>query len=416
MKLLCCAIALCVLLICCNSTSGEKVPADDSMEYYPPTPQELDRNEFRLYYRQLSDFFDTTLLNKNFNGSILVAKNGSVIYEKYRGLIDLRKPDSINANTALHIASTSKTFTAVAILQLVQQNKISFDDSLTTFFPQFPYRGITVKMLLNHRSGLPNYLYFMSNYKWGILPNGQWDKKMATNDDVIKTMIDRKPDVSFSPGTRFNYCNTNYVLLASIIEKVTGQKFPEYMQQTIFTPLQMKYTYVFSLKDLITAAPSFTNKGTYWEYDFLDATYGDKNIYTTAQDLLKWDQALYTDQILSKDLLEAAFTPYSFEKPTVHNYGLGWRLQILPNGKKVVYHFGKWHGCNAAFARLLDEKVTIIILGNRFTSSTYNAAHHTYDFFGEYLQRQVPDADELDSIKQKLLEPPAKKSPAKRKR
>ncbi len=147
-----------------------------------------------------------------------------------------------------------------------------------------------------------------------------------------------------------------------IIEKVSGKTFPDYMQQKYFGPLQMKHTYVFTLKDTLTAVPSFTNNGTYWEFDCLDGTYGDKNIYTTPRDLLKWDQALYTDQILSKPMMDSAFAPYSFEKPSVHNYGLGWRLQLLPNGKKVVYHFGKWHGFNAAFARLMDEKVTIIIL------------------------------------------------------
>jgi len=156
----------------------------------------------------------------------------------------------------------------------------------------------------------------------------------------------------------------------------------------------MEHTYVFTLKDTLTATPSFTNKQVFWEYDFLDATYGDKNIYTTPQDLLKWDQALYTDQVIGKPLLDSAFAPYSFEKPSVHNYGLGWRLQLLPNGKKIVYHFGKWHGSNAVFARLMDEKVTIIILGNKFNRAIYDAGHLCYDIFGDYQQRKIPDAEE----------------------
>jgi CubicO group peptidase (beta-lactamase class C family) len=114
---------------------------------------------------------------------------------------------------------------------------------------------------------------------------------------------------------------------------------------------------------------------------------------------LKWDQALYTDQLLRPGLLDTAFTPYSLERPSVHNYGLGWRLQILPNGKKIIYHFGKWHGFNAAFARLPDEKATIIILGNKFTRSVYNAAHMCYDIFGQYNQKHVPDSDEVDSTR-----------------
>lgn len=373
------------------------------LHYYPPTPEKIDQMEFRQYSRRLSEFFDTTLLNTGFNGSILVARNGEILYEKYCGYSDLRKKESLTSNTSLHLASTSKTFTAIAILRMVQENKLSLDDSLQKFFPGFPYSGITIKMLLNHRSGLPNYLYFMSNNKWGILPNGKWNKQYATNQDVLKMLYDKKPDRTGTPGTRFNYSNTNFVLLATIIEKISGAIFQEYMQQKFFEPLQMHNTYVFSLKDTLTATPSFANNGTYWQYDFLDGTCGDKNIYSTPRDLLKWDQALYTDQVIRKSLLDSAFNGYSFERPSVHNYGLGWRLQILPNGKKVVYHFGKWHGSNAAFARLLAEKATIIILGNKFNRSVYNAAHLSYDIFGDYLQRKVTDTDEGDTLKTTIL-------------
>ncbi len=390
---------------------------DDSLEYYPPTPPVLDKNEFRRYYKELSVFFDTGLLRQNFNGGILIAKNGAVIYEKYYGLIDLRRKDlpngqagTITDSTALHIASTSKTFTSTAILRLVQENKLSLTDSLSKFFPRLPYPGITIEMLLSHRSGLPNYLYFMSNNKWGIGPDKKWNKQLATNEDMLEMMIAKKPDKAYSPGTRFNYCNTNYVLLAMIVEQVTGKKFPDYMRDHFFIPLQMTHTYVFTRKDTLTATPSFTPKGVNWEYDFLDGTYGDKNIYTTPRDLLKWDQALYSGQVIRLSLLDSAFAPHSLEKPSVHNYGLGWRLQLLPNGKKVVYHFGKWHGCNAAFARLTDEKVTIIILGNRFTKSIYNRAQLCYDIFGEYMQTQVPESDEIDSLKQVLLKKPEKKT------
>lgn len=398
------------VIISCNSSSKDKKTEDDSLQYYPPTPQKLGKEEFRNYYRQLSSFLDTALLRQNFNGGILIAKDGEIIYEKYTGKTDLRKKDSITSSTAMHIASTSKTFTATAILRMVQEGKLSLDDSLQKFFPGFPYSRITVKMLLNHRSGLPNYLYFMSNNKWGIQPNGKWNHQYATNQNVLRMMYDKRPDPTGTPGARFNYSNTNYVLLAMIVEKISGISFPAYMRQKFFEPLQMKDTYVFTLKDTLTATPSFTNNGIYWDYDFLDATYGDKNVYTTPQDLLKWDQALYTDQLIEKPLLDSAFAPYSFEKPSIHNYGLGWRLQLLPNGKKVVYHFGKWHGSNAAFARLIDEKATIIILGNRFSKTIYGAAHLCYDIFGDYQQRKVPDSDEIDSLKTTLLNPASKKA------
>jgi CubicO group peptidase (beta-lactamase class C family) len=410
------SIFLAIVIVACHSSGSEPETQEDSLTYYPPTPQKLGKEEFRNYYRRLSSFFDSTLLGGGFGGGILVAKNGDVIYEKYVGKPDIREKDSMHAGIPLHIASTSKPFTATAILRLVQENKLSLDDSLEKFFPAFPYPGITVKMLLNHRSGLPNYLYFMSNNKWGILPNGKWNRQYASNQDVIQMMYDKKPDRTGSPGGRFSYCNTNYLLLATIIEKISGISFPEYMAQKFFVPLQMNNTYVFTLADTLTATPSFTHNGTHWQYDFLDATYGDKNIYTTPQDLLKWDQSLYTEQVLRKPLLDSAFAGYSFERPGINNYGLGWRLQILPNGKKVVYHFGKWHGSNAAFARLMDEKVTIIILGNRFTRSVYAAAHLCYDIFGEYRQGKSPDNDEDDTVRSAQPAPPGKKITPKSKR
>lgn len=332
-----------------------------------------------------------------------------MIYEKYAGKTDLRKKDTLTSATPLHIASTSKTFTGIATLRLVQEGRISLSDTLTKFFPGFPYRGITVQMLLSHRSGLPNYLHFMSNAKWDRDEHNKWNHKYARNEDVLKFLMEKRPDPAGKPNGRFNYCNTNFVLLAMIIEKITGKPYPEYMQEKWFLPLEMKNTYVFTLKDTLTATPSFTTTGTYWGYDFLDGTYGDKNIYSTPQDLLKWDQALYSGQLLRPSLLDSAFSPYSFEKASVHNYGFGWRLQLLPNGKKVIYHFGKWHGFNAAFARLTDEKATIIILGNKFTRTIYNAAHLCYDLFGDYQQGQVPDPDEIDSLKTTLLGDTGKK-------
>lgn len=363
----------------CNNSNADSKQPEDSLTYYPPTPASIPKEEFREYVRQLNQFFDSTLIGKGFNGSILIAKNGNILFEKYEGKVDLRGSDLITDTTAFHIASTSKPFTAMAILGLVQEGKFSLDDTLHKFFPDFPYPNITVKMLLNHRSGLPNYVYFIEHSKW--------DKtKYATNEDMLNILYSDKPNKSFSPDKRFSYSNTNYVLLAMIVEKVTTKSYPQYMQEKYFGPLNMDHTYVFTIKDTLTSTPSFSHNNAYWDFDFLDATYGDKNIYSTPRDLLKWDQALYTNQLFSKEMLELAFSAYSNERPSVHNYGLGWRLQFLPNNKKVIYHFGKWHGFNASFARLTDEGATIIILGNRFNRSIYRAAQLCYDIFGDYHQ------------------------------
>lgn len=388
-----------ILFFCCNQSAKKAPVPEDSLQYYPPTPAALSKEEFRNWYRKLDVFFDTTILEySHFNGQILVARDGAVLYEKYIGKRDLRQKDTMDANTSLHIASTSKTFTGIAILRLVQEGKIRLNDSLSRYFPELPYPGITVKMLLNHRSGLPNYVHFMDR--------SDWDKKVyVTNQDVLQFMIKTPPNKEANPDRKFSYCNTNYLLLALIIEKVTGKTYPDYLKEKLFTPLQMEHTYVFTLKDTLTATPSFKADGYVWTNDFLDGTYGDKNIYTTARDLLKWDQALYTDQVISQALLDSAFTSYSNERPSIHNYGLGFRLMNLPNNKKIVYHFGKWHGCNAAFARLIDEKVTIIILGNRFNRGIYGTAHMSYDLFGEYFQKTGTEEEETDTLPAKKAAP-----------
>ena len=231
---------------------------------------------------------------------------------------------------------------------------------------------------MNHRSGLPNYLYFMESEKK--------NKPVINNSDVLEYLITHKPGRSFKPDTRFSYSNTNYVLIALIIEKVSGKSFPVFMKERVFDPLQMINTFVYSLADTGRVSPSFNHNGSEWHNDMMDGTYGDKNIYSTPQDLLRWDQALYTDQFLSRTFIDSAFTPYSNERPSIHNYGLGWRMLLIPNGKKVIYHFGRWHGFNAAFARLIDEKVTIVILGNKYNSKIYSAASKSYNLFGDYEQ------------------------------
>lgn len=390
--------------------ASDKKQPDDSLQYYPPTPAVMDKETFREYYRRISAFFDSTLLKGPFSGQILLAKEGTVLYEKYAGFKDVRKKDSMDAATSLHIASASKTFTGIAILRLVQEGKLQLDDSISRYFPLLPYKGITVKMLLNHRSGLPNYVHFMDKTGWDT-------KQYCSNLDVLDILIKQRPNPEAAPGRKFSYCNTNYILLALLIEQLSGQSYPVYMREKLFGPLQMKDTYVFTRADSSRATPSFGPSGNFWQFDFLDLTYGDKNIYSTARDLLRWDQALYSGQLLSPALLDAAFTPYSFERPSMHNYGLGFRLMQLPNGKKIIYHFGRWHGNNACFARLPDEKAVIIILGNRFNRGIYYAAHRAYDLFGDYFQSAASE-EESDSLpaENKEKESPAKKTTQKKAR
>jgi CubicO group peptidase (beta-lactamase class C family) len=341
---------------------------------FPP----LDPTETKKYHDLVNNYLQSTLLRTNFNGSILVAKNGTIVYEKYIGFSDPRVKDSITAETSTQIASTSKTFTSAAILRLVSEGKLQLDDSVAKFFPGFSYPDVTVKTLLNHRSGLPEYLYFFEKQKWNR-------NTLITNNDVVNNLITQKPTRAFRPDARFDYCNTNFVLLASIVEKVTGQTFPNYMKTTFFEPLQMNHTFVYSpTTDSSQVTKSYNWDGRAWPMDFSDGPYGDKNIYSTPRDLLKWDQALYNGQVLEQKLLDTAFTAYSNERKTQHNYGLGWRLLEFNNDKRVIYHNGRWHGFNSAFARLTDEKVTIIILGNKYNRNVYTTARKLYNLFGNY--------------------------------
>lgn len=337
---------------------------------------DVESEEIRLYREVVTHFLDSALSRTNFNGGILIAKNGNVVYEKYLGYKDIRTKDTLTAETPLQIASTTKTFTSAAILKLIQEGKLNLDDPLTNFFPGFPYAGVTVKTLLNHRSGLPNYLYYFEK-------NG-WDKSLFIyNNDVVQTLLKWRLPPAFKANTRFNYSNTNYVVLASLVEKLSGMSFPEYMRLNFFDPLNMNNTYVFTINDTTRSPVSFNYNGTFWPLDHTDGTYGDKGIYSTPQDLLKWDQALY-DGFVNKKLLDSAFIPYSNEKLTMHNYGLGWRILMFPNGKKVTYHNGRWHGFNSAFSRLTDEKVTIIMLVNKYNRNVYSLARRMYDLFGNY--------------------------------
>ncbi len=355
--------------------------------YKIPIENPISDIERANFIRQCQLFYDTVLNVSGFNGGIIVAKNGQVVFEKYRGSINLDHKDSISENTPLHIASVTKTFTAMAILKLQEQGKLNINDSLAKYFPAFNYPGITIKTLLEHRSGLPNYLYFMDAMGWN-------KDSIVQNKDVLKFIIDKKnlaTDVSL-PDTKFTYNNTNYILLALIIEKVSGKTYPEFMKKNIFLPLEMTNTFVHCKNDTIKRSKTFDWKGREILDSYLDQTYGDKNIYTTPRDLLKWDRALSHNVFLSSASLAAAYRPYSNERPGIKNYGFGWRMNIYSEEKKVIFHNGWWHGNNATFIRLLKEDATIILISNRYARSVYDAKK-LINIFGNYFD-EAGDDDE----------------------
>ncbi|MFC6267174.1 serine hydrolase domain-containing protein [Frigoriflavimonas asaccharolytica] len=320
---------------------------------------------------KVDDYYKNVWENGDLWGGFLIAKGNTIIYEKYRGFSQENNQNPIENNTPLHVASISKTLTAMATLKLVEAGKLNLNDDLSKFFPKFPYPGITVKNLLTQRSGLPKYEYFVDH----IDPLAkELSKDYLKNEDVVNLLIKYKPPVSRLPNTGFEYCNTNFALLALIIEKATKTPFPKAMDEMVFQPLEMKNSFIFQKKNMKSAARSFYQRGPkVYPYDRLDLIYGDKNVYTTPRDLLNFSIALYSKDFLREDLKAMIFEPFSNEKAGVNNYGIGFRMKIFDENSKLTYHNGWWHGTNSVFAHLLDSKVTIIAIGNKFSRRVYSA-------------------------------------------
>lgn len=318
----------------------------------------------------INNYYQKVWEQGDLSGGILVAKGDKIIFEKYRGFGREGKQMPIDANTPLHVASVSKTMTAMAVLKLVEAGKLKMEDDLTKFFPKFPYKDITVFSLLSQRSGLPKYEHFDQSIK--PAPE-ELKKDFISNQDVLDMLIKYKPELARLSNTGFMYCNTNFALLALIVEKVTATPFPEAMQEIVFKPLKMNHTFIFQKKDIPTASQSFYSGFRLYPLANLDLIYGDKNVYTTPKDLLNFSVALFSKDFLKPELASKIFEPYSNEKKGVNNYGLGFRMKEFDNGEKLTYHNGWWHGTNSVFAHLLKSKVTIIAIGNKYSQRVYSA-------------------------------------------
>ncbi len=350
-----------------------------------PSPGPLSQADSLQIANKCQSFYDTILKPRGFNGGIVVAKNGHIVFERYTGTGHIPGNDPITDTTAFHVASVSKTFTAMAVLKLAEEGKLNIDDELSKYFPKFNYPGVTIRNLLSHRSGIPTYDHFMAAMGWD--PN-QW----MTNLDLFSWITVNKSlmlDVG-TPNTRFTYSNTNYALLAILVQVVSGKTYPEYLKYTFFGPLQMNHTFVFEPKDTLRVIPSYDWRGRIFPFGYMDGIVGDKNIYTTCRDLLIWDRALKSGLLFKEGTLKEAYAPYSNEKPGIKNYGLGWHMNIFPNGKKIIFHNGLWHGNNAVFMRLLDEDATIILTGSKTTRAVY-AAKQLANIFGQY---DIPEEEE----------------------
>lgn len=315
------------------------------------------------------------ILPPDFNGGVLVSKNDEILFEKYYSF-----KDKVTSHTAFDLASVTKTFTSMAILKLMENGKLNVDDAVVKYLPDFTIPEITIKMLLSHKSGLEDYLKFMDE--------SSWDKtKNVTNADLYQFILKNKSKVLINtPGKTFDYSNTNYALLALIIEKISGESYKEYLNKTFFKPLQMTDTYVMGLDNYAGATKSYYKNGKVYSLRYLDLIYGDKNVYSTVQDLKKWDKALRGGQLFKKSTLDLAYAPTSTLTPFSSNYGLGWKKIVTTKGNEILYHTGWWAGNRSLLIRLVKENVMIAVVSNNNFSNIADI-RKLCDLFGDYQQK-----------------------------
>ena len=300
------------------------------------------------------------------NGVVLYAEGGQVLYREAFGWRNLTKAnDSIRIDDQFQLASVSKMFTAEAIMLLYSQGKLDYDDNLTKYIPEFPYKDITIRHLLNHRSGLSRY---------ETLADEHWTDRgvPATNDDIIKLFAQYKPDPYNQPDVTFHYTNVNYALLASVVERVSGQHFEDFMKEHVFTPLGMERSYIYSLRgtgrlhtyvDTEVQGHDLLRKGARRaQDDYLNGVVGDKVMFSTVDDLYRFSLAIDCQLFLPDSIQQEAFKPGSPEWKKGENYGFGWRMNEKHPG--VVFHFGWWKGYRSFFIRDVEKGRVLIVLTN----------------------------------------------------
>lgn len=349
---------------------GNADPVTIARKYDHPQPAKI-AAELNSYKKNIAEKLDTmfTRLNQTgaFNGSILVAKSGAILYQKSMGYCDKKNNCLLNDSSMFQLASVSKVITATAVLMLMEREQIDIEKPFAFYFPDFPYPAVTVKQLLNHRSGLPNYIYALNSeiYQPGY--------KMS-NDDMYSYLKVKNPKAYLKPDAHFNYCNTNYALLAMLVEKTSGKKFQQFLKEELFDPLGMKHTRTIADLDLNAAnvTKPYDLKWKPVDFDASDYVLGDKSVYSTAYDLFLFSEALYQNKIIKPETQELAYTAYSKEKK-LSNYGFGWRIKDFNGtGKKEVFHNGWWHGYRSSFHRRLDDTLTVIMLSNQLNKAAYH--------------------------------------------
>jgi CubicO group peptidase (beta-lactamase class C family) len=338
--------------------------------------------------QKIDEYLTAQATLNNFNGNVLIAENGKIIFQKSFGYADFTTQRPLNDSSVFELASLSKQITATAILLLAVQGRLKLTDSLRAYFPELPYANITLYQMLTHTSGLPEYEPMMVE---------KWDhSKIAFNRDMIEVMAKEQPAVLFKPGTKWKYNNTAYALLATIVEKISGMAFPDFLKENIFQPLNMTHSRIYntrrSLKDTI---PNYaygylydlvTKKHTLPDsidelnfIYFMDGIMGDGTVNSTTGDLLKWDRAIKNHALL-KETTQQEMLKSHVLADTMNNryYGFGVMRDKSDLGS-LIAHSGGWPGYATYLARNVEKDQTFIVLSNidvAPSSALMAAAHH----------------------------------------
>ncbi|MCY8399523.1 serine hydrolase [Bacillus haynesii] len=331
---------------------------------------------------QLVNLFSVLNEKSQINAAVLVAEDGDILYQGAFGYANLVDKRLLKEHSLFELASLSKPFTALGILQLAQQGALNVEDPVERWITGFPYQGITIHNLLTHTSGLPDYMEWFLQH---------WDhNKIAVNQDIVDMLMNHQPQRYFAPGEAWLYSNTGYVLLAVIIEKASGLSFAEYMKKSIFEPVEMRnsrvynrrlqpetienyaYGYVYDVHTAQYVLPDDLEETKYVCY--LDGIQGDGTVNSTIHDLYLFDQALYTDCLINQVSKELAFSPASLKNGESIDYGCGWVLRDSPETGRIVGHSGGWPGYSTVMIRYIDQRKTFIYLSNVEQDDEYEQA------------------------------------------
>ncbi len=306
----------------------------------------------------------------------MVIKDGKVLFRKAFGLANLEDRSPSTTRTNYRLASLTKQFTAMGIMILTERKKLSLTNRLTDFFPDFPIYGkqISVRHLLNHTSGLIAYE--------DLIPAGT---TVPLKDRDVLQLLKRLDHTFFPPGTRFRYSNSGYALLALIVESVSDVSFAEFLQRNIFAPLGMTGTVAFErgISTIRNRAYGYTQRGKQFErtdQSLTSSVLGDGGIYSSVEDLYKWDQSLYTSRLVSSRTLKEIFAPGVSTDEAGTDYGYGWFISRR-HGWKTVWHYGETIGFSTAIERIPHQKLSVIVLVDRSNANPTAMARQIADLY-----------------------------------